>query len=44
MSRTERKWKTGNWKQINLPVLHFLFSVSCFPFLPSLVSGYAGAG
>ena len=32
-----RKQETGNWEQINLPVLQFLFSVSCFPFRPRLV-------
>jgi hypothetical protein len=37
-----RKQETGNWKRVNLPVLHFRFSVSCFSFLPCLVPALPG--
>ena len=38
LSKTEkkmenRKQETPNWKLVNWPVLHFRFSVSCFPLL-----------
>ena len=39
-----RKRETGNLKRVNLPVLHFLFSVSCFPFLSCLVPAMPAQG